>query len=353
MKLISILRNIILEGAKVTFTKASKDSKPIVNDIDISPAPIPGEQLKTVSGKRRTDSYNVYYSLESLKATPGIKAAQDALKYDADKINQNDLKNLITKTLKPELPKIDYIGFLESKGELNQTLITTLKEIYNVSDDNVISIGKIQYEYIDDAVDWEQFRKESDKIKNAIVRFLYKRAEQSPKYSIRKSGETQSQIVQRLHSKYDLGLQPNLPNAPLPPIYDVLVKCITQRKTLLIVDDNLHTGTDFLKIFRTIDKLVDKLKDEYSQPTKQEQEVFNQIEKIKQHPKFNTSPVLQNQYKELSAVRLDYLQRTQTLTKDFVRVRERIFGYVLYRLSDADLKNADDDSWADEYLVQK
>jgi hypothetical protein len=351
MKLISILKNIILEGAKVTFTKASKDSKPIVNAIDISPAPIPGEQLKTVSGKRKTDFYNVYYSLESSKM-PGTKAAEDALKYDTDnKINQNDLKALITKTLKPELPKIDYIGFLESKGKLNQTLINVLKEIYNVSDDNVINIGKIQYEYIDDAVDWDQFRKESNKIKNAIIKFLYKKAEQPPKYSIRKSGETQSQIVQRLHSKYDLGLQPNLPNAPLPPIYDILVKCITQRKTLLIVDDNLHTGTDFLKIFRAIDKLVDKLKDEYSQPTNQEQEMFNQIEKIKQHPKFNTSPVLQNQYKELSAARLNYLQRTQTLTKDFVRVRERIFGYVLYRLSDTDLKNMDDDSWADEYLA--
>jgi hypothetical protein len=333
MKLISILKNIV-EGVKVTF-----DANNIVNAIDISPSPIDGEQLHTIRGIRKTDFYNVFYSLESSKM-PGTKAAEDALKYDTNnKINQNDLKALITTTLKPQLPSIDYIGFLESTGALNQILLDTIKNIYNVSDENIINISKIKYENIDDAVDWEQFRKESEPIQKAIISYLYKQAEQPPKYSIRKSGETQSKIIQRLHTKYDIGLHPNLPNQPLPPIYDVFVKCITQGKTLLIIDDNLHTGTDFLKIFRTIDKLVVKLETEYSQPSEKEQEVIDQIQKIKQHPKFNTSPVLQTQYKELESTRLSYLRRAQMLTKDFAKVRNRISGYILYLIDPADLKN--------------
>lgn len=344
IKLINLLKEII-EGAKVTFDPDTLSSpEPTVTSIAISVPPIDGEQLQTTSGLRKTNFYNVYYSLRSDPSSkvPNVKKSEDALKQHPEKINSNELKNLILKTLKSQLPKVDYIGFLESSAPLNNLLLDTIKNIYGVSDDRVINISKIRYEKIDDAVDWERFRRESDSIKNEIIKFLYKTAEKEPSYSIKKTGTTPTKIIQRLHSKYDLGLHPNLSNQPLPPIYEVFVKCITQGKTLLIIDDNVHSGTDFKKIFERVDELIIKLKEKYSKPTELEQELFNKIKELEQNPKLKTSSFLQSQYEQAKKVKVSYLDRTYTVTKDFDKTRNRISGYVLYRLDDKDLKKDPD-----------
>jgi len=299
IKLADILREVT-EGAKVDFNDKNEPTA-----IAISQKPLDGEQLQTVSGKRSTDNFNVYYSLESDPKATNIKNAQDALKYHPEKINHDDLKALISSTIKAAIPKVDYIGFLESKGGLNKLLIEVIKTIYPEA--TIVPIAKMEYTEIDDAVDWEQFRKESQGIQKAIIDFLYKTAEKEPTYKIRKSGEVQSKIIQRLHSKYDLGLNPNVKNKKLPPIYDVFVKCISQGKKLLLVDDNLHTGTDFLKIFRAVDELKDKMIEEVT--------VYDGKEDKKEHQR-----------------------RIALLTANYAKVRQNIAGYVLYKLKDSDLK---------------
>ena len=323
------LKSKIDEGAKVDF----EDGIPV--DITISSKPISGEQLITVDGIRSTNNYDVYYSLESNPKADNIKSAQDALKYSADKISEGELKELIIKTLKSRLNKVDYIGFLESKGALNNKLISVIKDIYNVSDENTIFVKKLEYKFIDNAVDWNQFQKESETIQKAILSFLEKTSQSPGPYKIRKSGEIQSSIVQRLHSKYDLGLNPNEPDKPLPPIFDVIVDCISNKKTLLIVDDNIHSGTDFFKIFGVINELVEKMKNESTKVSEEEQKAFDELQSIITNPKFKTSSFLQDKYKELKQIEKEYNERKLIVNKQYSNTD--IFGYVLYRLKDSDL----------------
>lgn len=320
------------EGAKVDF-----EGKTPIN-ITISSKPISGEQLITVDGVRSTNDYDVYYSLESDPKADDIKSSQDALKYNADKINEGELKELITKTLKSRLSKVDYIGFLESKGTLNNMLLNVVKDIYGVSDENIIFVKKLEYKFIDNAVDWNQFQKESETIQKAILNFLEKTAQVPGPYKIRKSGEVQSSIIQRLHSKYDLGLNPNEPDRPLPPIFDVIVDCISNKKTLLIIDDNIHSGTDFFKIFGDINRLIDKMKSESSKISEEEQKALDELQTIIANPKFKTSSFLQDKYKELKKIEKEYNERKLIISKQYSNINKNIFGYVLYRLKDSDLK---------------
>ena len=330
IKLTDILREVV-EGAKVDFM----DDNTTPTSIQISQQPLAGEQLQTVDGVRKTDSFNVYYSLESDPKATNIKNSQDALKYHADLINDGDLKKVIQASLKGKITKVDYIGYLESKGELNQKLLELTQQIYPEA--RVVRIAKMEYTEIDDAIDWDQFRKESKAIQDSILAYLYKTAQEKPTYKIRKSGEVQSSIIQRMHSKYDLGLNPNIKNKALPPIYDVFVDCITKGKKLLIVDDNLHTGTDFLKIFRAVDELSKKMTEEAGKATNAEQEAMEAIKQIEQNPKFKTSAFLQDKHRELKTVVDDYRNRTTNIAKSYGKARDNVYGYVLYRLKDEDL----------------
>jgi hypothetical protein len=325
------LSNKVNEGAKVDF----EDGIPV--SIKISSKPIKGEQLITVDGKRTANNYDVYYSLESNPKEDNVKAAQDALKYDSNEIDVNELKELITKTLKNKVNKVDYIGFLESKGTLNNLLLKVIKEIYNVSDENIVFVKKMEYDYIDNAVDWEQFQKESNTIQKAIIKYLEKTAKEPGPYKIRKSGEVQSSIIQRLHSKYDLGLNPNEPDKPLPPIFNVMVDCLSNNKTLLILDDNIHTGTDFFKIFGSINDLIEKMKEESLKQSEEELNASAKMQNIIGNPKFKTSSFLQNQYKELKQIENQFQERKLIITKQYSNSTNNIFGYVLYRLKDSDL----------------
>ena len=68
MKLISILKEIVDEGVKATFGQ-KRDQKHgdrlIATSIEVSPLSIPGEQLITIDGETKKNSYSVFFSLES------------------------------------------------------------------------------------------------------------------------------------------------------------------------------------------------------------------------------------------------------------------------------------------------
>jgi hypothetical protein len=326
-----IYKKLKKEGAKVDF----KDN--VAVGIKISSKNIEGEQLVTIDGSRVTNGYKVYYSLESDPNASNIKASQNALKYDANLININELKELILKTLKNRLPKIDYIGFLESKGELNNTLLKAIQEIYKIPSENIIYVKKMEYKFIDNAVDWDSYLKQTKEIQQDIQKFLDKTASKPGPYKIRKSGETQSIIIKQLHSKYDLGLNPNEPNRPLPPIFNVIVDCIKNKKVLLLIDDNFHTGTDFFKIFNLIDKLIEKMQLEASKPSDKEHDALIQLQTIIQNPKFKTSAFLQDKYKNFKQIEKQLLQRKFIVSKQFYDPDKVIFGYVLYKLKPSDI----------------
>lgn len=260
------------------------------------------------------------------------------LKYNSELINDEQLKKLIQSNLKGEIATIDYIGYLESTGELNQKLLKVIQQIYPKAE--VVEISKMKYINIDDAIDWEQFRKESKKIQDAIVNYLYKTtAEKNPPYKIRKSGEVQSSIIQRMHSKYDLGLNPNVPNKTLPPIYDVFINCITQNKKLLIIDDNIHTGTDFVKIFRIVDELSNKMIEEASKKDEIEEKTEAESEQIKTRLKRSPgNPDLLKIKAKLDPIIKTIRDRTENIIKNYSNARNNIYGYVLYMLKPEDLK---------------
>jgi hypothetical protein len=338
IKLIDLLREV-QEGARVTFDDTGNASK-----IDIAYKHLDGEQLGTYNNVIKKNSYSVYYSLESVSGADNIKKAEDTLKYDSQLIKPAELKDLLSNTLGAEIAKVDYIGYLESKGGLNKVLINTVKELYGVSDENVVEVKKVEYMNIDDAVDWESYNKlKSEPLKKDIIKFLYKTAEKAPPYKIKKSsgeegGGTQSIIVKQLQSKYDLGLNPNLKNKSLPPIYDVLVKCIEQGKTLLIVDDNMHAGIDFYKIFGAVRDLVDKLKEVNARPTTEEEGVEEKLASWERHPKRKTSSHVQQEIERLEKILKVRRERIELINRDLNGSNQRIFGYVLYNLTSQDIK---------------
>lgn len=348
-----IKKGKVNEGAKVTFKDADADYPKIVDNIEVSISPIEGEQLSTINGDIKKEyKYNVFYSLETTKAPIKYKKpAADALKYQSKYINHNDLKALVTNTLKQGGPnKIDYIAYLESEGSLNKDLADIIAEIYNVSSDNIVKIDKTQYEKLDDAVDWEEFNKLSDKVKQTIIRWLYKTTQpdrlglktppEEPPFTIRKSGELQSILIKALHSKYNLGLHPYITNKQAPYIYNIILKCITQGKKLIIIDDNYHQGTDFSKIFQSIEGLIDKLKVENRKLSgklgEEIKRLGQEVDDIANHPKFETSDFLKQKYKkkfdEYVELRKPFDITANALDIEYASVSNRIYGYVLYRL---------------------
>lgn len=329
IKLSNILKEV-LEGAKVTFDNDK------VSSIKIAYSHLDGEQLNTDSGVTKKNSYQVFYSLSSDPKATNIKAAQDALKYDSNKIKPAELQGLLKSTLLTRLPKVDYIGLLESKGGLNSLLIDTLKKLYTGAE--VIAIEKMEYKVIDNAVDWVKFAKQTDTIKNDIIDFLYKTAKEAPPYKIRKSDKLQSMLVKMLHSKYNIGLHPSGEGERFPPVYNAIVECLTKGKTMLLVDDNIHTGTDFYKIFKGIETIKDRLIQANSKPAESEERAIKDLEELKKHPKLKSSEFLQKKMLELEREVSMYRLRVSTLNNSILRSRDHFYGYAFYLLQDSDLK---------------
>lgn len=328
---LSIILREVLEGAKVTFDDNGK-----ATSIDISYRHLDGEQMQTDDSVNKRHGYQVYYSLSSDSKAQNIKASQDALKYNSDLINPNQLKDLLKHTILTHIPKVDYIGYLESKGGLNQLLLKSLQELYGNAE--AISIEKVQYDQIDNAVDWDSFSKQTEPIKKSIIDFLYKTAEKKPPYTIRKSDQIQSVVVKQLHSKYDIGLHPSGENKKYPPIFMAIIDCLTKGKTMLIIDDNTHTGTDFVKLFEGVEKIKEHILTINSKRTPEEEQGIVELDNIKKHRNFKTSPHLQQKANELERQESLYRERVGFLNKAIYESRQHFFGYVLYLLKDSDLK---------------
>lgn len=332
IKLSDILTEVV-EGAKVTFD--DKGGK--VTSIDIAYQHLDGEQLNTDDDLIKKYGYKVFYSLSSDPKASNIKAAQDALKYDPSKIKPEELQSLLRKTIGNRLPKVDYIGSLESKGGLNNLLLNTLQKIYPEA--KTIAVEKVEYNIIDNAVDWDRFTRQTDSVKKSLVNFLYKTAEKLPPYKIRKSDKLQSMIIKLLHSKYNIGLHPSGEGEKFPPVYNAIVECLTEGKVMLIVDDNMHTGTDFYKIFEGIEGIREKIVEANSKPTGKEREAVEDLESIKKRLKAKpSSEFLQKKVLELEKELELYRARVSVLNRNVNRSHDCFFGYALYLLRDSDLK---------------
>lgn len=330
IKLSDILKEVS-EGAKVTF-----DDKKEPSSIEIAYSHIDGEQLNTDDDLIKKYGYKVFYSLSSDPKATNVKASEDALKYSPGKIKPAELQDLLKRTVGNRLPKVDYIGSLESKGGLNNLLISTLQKIYPEA--KTIAVEKIEYKVIDNAVDWDRFTRQTDSVKKSLVNFLYKSAEKLPPYKIRKSDKLQSMIIKLLHSKYNIGLHPSGEGEKFPPVYNAIVECLTEGKILLIVDDNMHTGTDFYKIFEGIERIREKVVEVNSKPTDKEKEAAEKLEKLKKHPKFKSSDFIQKEVPKLEKELEMYRARVSILNRNVNRSHDCFFGYALYLLKDSDLK---------------
>lgn len=330
IKLSTILKEV-QEGAKVTF-----DDKGEASSIEIAYKPLDGEQLSTDDDfNKRYRRYKVFYSLSSNPEATNIKKAEDALKYKANLIKSAELKDLLKKTIVTRLPKVDYIGFLESKGNLNLLLLETFQDLYPGAE--TVEIKKIEYKFIDNAVDWDKFLKQTDSIKKTVLKFLRTTAQEPGPYKVRKSDQLQSLLVKLLHSKYNIGLHPSGEGEKFPPAYNIIVECLTKGKTMLIIDDNTHTGTDFYKIFEGIERIREGIVEANSKPTQDEQEVINTLEQLKKNPKAKTSTYLQKEISRLENEVKLYRSRINILNRNANKSKDRFFGYALYVLDPGDI----------------
>lgn len=331
--------DILREGVKVEFG-SNPAREPSPKSIDISYKPIEGEQLNTIDGiSKKILLYKVFYSLESDPKSNHIKDSQDALKDHPELIN--GLKNFLAKSLKSRISKPDYIAYLGSSAPLNKALVQNISEIFNVSEENIIPIEKVEYKYIDDAINWESFRKQSKKLQKDIISYLYTTAEKPGPYVIKGTKKIQGIIVKQHHSKYDLGVNPNLEwikDKQLPAIYNIIIECLTTNKRLLIIDDNVHTGLDFRLIFKNIEKIIKKYQEEQTMPSTEMARLMNTMGELRQHPRYITSEHLQNEYKRLESIYNEVIMNISILSRKVGENRKNIIGYVLYRLEDEDLK---------------
>lgn len=307
----------IKEGARVEYDQGDN---PV--SITLKNSNNEDEQLFFEPAIRTTSGYTIYYSLVGRQGEEGIKVAMDALKHRSELIKGNELIQVVKSSIPTNNSYTD-IAVLESSAKLNNKLTLALKEIYPQA--KLHYIEKIKYDKIDDSVDWERFRRESEKIKAGIINFLYKTAEKEGPYPIKKTGSTQSSIIARLHSKYDIGNHPYFPDKSKPEIYQTIVKVLQGNGKLLIVDDNLHSGTDFAKIFNSITDLKEKIENKMLSD-------FSEIDPILgKLPGDRTK-----EEREIVKVFYDARKRISRLVKN---PRNSIDGYVLYRINNEDLKS--------------
>jgi hypothetical protein len=338
IKLSTILKEV-REGAKVTFDpekKPKSGEKREPSSIEIAYKHLDGEQLNSEDGVTGKGRYEVLYSLASDPRAKDVKAAQDALKHFPQYIKPDELTTLLKSTLVNRIPKIDYIGFLESTGGLNNLLSDTLQKLYPNAE--VVPIGKMRYMDMNKAVDWSSLETQSEAVKEAVFKYIKKMHEKPGPYVVSKSDKTQSLVIRHLYSKYNIGLHPSGEGEKFPPIYDAVVKCILEKKTMLIVDDNIHTGTDFKKIFQGIDFIEDQVIDKTTKPPSSYEIAKQELEAIKNLPKFKKSKFLQDKAAEKAKEVQMYLTTSMASKTALGLVTDRIFGYTLYKLTGKDIR---------------
>jgi hypothetical protein len=106
---------------------------------------------------------------------------------------------------------------------------------------------------------------------------------------------------------------------------------------MLIIDDNMHTGDDFYKLFGGIEAIKEKVKESNEKPVGNEEEL-DQLDAIKTNPKFKSSKFLQDKFTELERVNKTYRERVSILNANLNKSYKNFYGYVLYNLKDSDLE---------------
>ena len=284
IKFVTEHKHILKEGIRI-------DTSGDVPTFDISASDIEGEQLSRVDGVTKKADHNVFYSLESAEGVENVKHFMDILKNNPENIDDSSMMNLIKRSLKGQqkLEEVTYVAYLGSSQPLSRKIALWVKQIYGTED--IIKISKNKFKEIRHQIDHEIYSKQAPSIKNSLSRYVSTRSDDEDK-SMKKTGRTQGSILSKLVNKYLLS--PEKTRGEAPPIYKIIRNCIMSNSTLLIVDDNIHAGNDFLKVMREIDLIKESLTEAY----KDNKYI---------HTTINTS-------------------------------RHRIQGYTLYKLQDKDLR---------------
>lgn len=288
MKLTQIVERLRKEGIKVNFDSSKKPTS-----IDASDKPIPDEQLKVVNepynfnstGDRKWEVIHALQANEDRYGKERVKDAQDIIKSTAQLIDTKGLKDIIQNSLGGE--KYDYIAVLGSGDNLNGVLMRYVNEVVGPAD--IIEISKFKYDRLEDAIDWERAERDQQKtlenykekvakgevedinkgpmlVADLLRDRIRRQKEQGPgPYTLMSTGQL-ANIRRYYYTKYELGSDEWNPNFAeyyktriRPAIYDVFMECLREGSRLLIVDDNISSGTDFRLLFAGLDNIADKL----------------------------------------------------------------------------------------------
>ena len=244
IKFVTEHKHILKEGIRV-------DTSGDTPTFDISYRDIEGEQLSRVDGVTKKANHKVFYSLESAEGVRNVKHFMDILKNNPENIDDSSIMNLIKFSI-PE--KVTYVAYLGSSQPLSRKIALWIKQLRSTED--IIEISKIQFKEIRHQIDHEIYSKQTPSIKNSLSTYVSTRSDDEDK-SMKKTGRTQGSILSKLVNKYLLS--PEKTRGEAPPIYEIIRNCIMSNSTLLIVDDNIHAGNDFLKVMREIDLIKESL----------------------------------------------------------------------------------------------
>ncbi len=347
MKLIDI---ILKEGIYVDLKDQAepgvKDSHE-ANYIDISIKTKPQDQFIYNPGKRKINNYTVFHSFEPKPGIERLQDVQDAIKKHSELMYRPVLEqamNAISTNL-----EFSYIACLGSSEKLSNKLASVAADKWNVPKENVLFIPKLQYVDADAMLDRVSFDNLTDKshIKKKILDYIEKAKEyieQGTGWEIKKSKTTGSDVIQRLHTKYNIGKHPTVDIKSPPKIYEAILNCLKNRQKLLIVDDNVHTGTDFAKLFKIIDTFPEIVTEKVEEEKEHLKVIVDELEKvIKEGDRFvkygkgtkqEKSKVisrLRETSRELALFKKSFLAVLDGLSRFKSNPKQLVYGYVLYK----------------------
>lgn len=278
------------------------------------------ETLKTVrlyndKPMAKSSGYKIYWSLDSkeynfkqLDHIARPKATMDLLKDGEIENKEESLREIIkpiVSVLNKKLIGIDYIVVLGSRKALSSDIGEAFHSYYSKS--TIITLNKIKYVDPYDMILWDivsnipaaSFRVFSgtinslvdksksdqsilnelenatrthnfEKYKEIISRrytvdgnaIVWK--EDKLPFTISKSGSLKSSVLQYLKDKYDL---------QTTEFVEAIRRCVLG-SSMLIVDDNVHTGDDLRRIFKYIDEVCESFKKEIERPVGVRDKIF-------------------------------------------------------------------------------